>query len=160
MDVYSRYVVGWMVAYRESASLAVALLAATCRKQNIKPGELTVHADNGSSMTSLPVAQLLADLGITKTHSRPRVSNDNPYSESAFKTLKYRPDFSERFETIEHARSFCCLTVFKARATLLAGVYAVHPERFVNGGPIANFLPGTVWINKPKTVPQILVANS
>lgn len=188
MDIFSRYVVGWMVAYRESALLAEALLAETCRKENIKPGELTVHADNGSSMTSLPVAQLLADLGITKTHSRPHVSNDNPYSEAAFKTLKYRPDFPECFTTIEEARTFCrhffdwynlehrhsgiamltpasvhhnhYETVLEARTTLLACVYAVHPERFVNGVPVAQTLPSSVWINKPKTVPQILVANS
>ena len=91
MDVFSRYVVGWMVAHAEQAVLAERLLAATTAKQLIKPGQLTVHADRGSSMSSKPVAFLLADLGVTKTHSRPRVSNDNPYSESQFKTLKYRP---------------------------------------------------------------------
>ena len=188
LDVYSRYIVGWMLAYRESAVLAEALIAETCLKQNIKRGELTVHADNGSSMTSAPVAQLLADLGITKTHSRPHVSNDNPYSESAFKTLKYRPDFPERFESIEHARSFCrsffdwynlehrhsgiaMLTpesvhhnrhevVLQARSALLARAYELHPERFVRGTPVVRSLPSEVWINKPKTIPEVLVANS
>lgn len=188
LDVFSRYVVGWMIAYRESAVLAEALIAETCWKQDIKPGELTVHADNGSSMTSLPVAQLLADLGITKTHSRPHVSNDNPYSESAFKTLKYRPDFPERFETIEYARSFgrrffdwynlehrhsgiAMLTpasvhhnqhktVLQARSALLTSAYRLHPERFVRGIPMAKSLPSEVWINKPKNIAGVLVANS
>ena len=97
LDVYSRYVVGWMVAYRESAALAQDLIAEACLKQEIIPGSLTVHADNGSSMKSGTLAQLLTDLGISKTHSRPHVSNDNPFSESAFKTLKYRPGYPERF---------------------------------------------------------------
>jgi putative transposase len=188
MDIFSRYVVGWMITYKESAMLAEALIGETCLKQNIKPGELTVHADNGPAMTSLLVAQLLANLGITKTHSRPHVSNDNPFSESAFKTLKYRPDFPEYFETIEHAREFCRLffewynhqhrhsgismltpasvhyhhhqPILQARSVLLASAYTAHPERFVKGMPIVKALPTNVWINKPKTLPQILVANS
>lgn len=188
LDIFSRYVVGWMIAYRESALLAETLIAETCLKQKIKRGELTVHADNGSSMTSVPVAQLLGDLGITKTHSRPHVSNDNPYSESAFKTLKYRPDFPERFETIEHARSFSRQffewynlehrhsgiamltpasvhhnqyeTVIEARSALLASAYQLHPERFVRGIPIVKSLPKEVWINKPKNIASDLVANS
>jgi len=106
MDVFSRYSVGWMVAERESASLAEALIAATCVRQNIQPGQLTIHADRGSSMTSKPVALLMADLGVTKTHSRPHVSNDNPFSESGFKTLKYRPDYPERFGCLADARSW------------------------------------------------------
>jgi len=107
IDVYSRNVVGWMVAHGESAALAEGLIADTMLKQEIKPGQLTIHADRGSSMTSVTVGQLLADLGVTKTHSRPHVSNDNPYSESAFKTLKYRPGFPECFGSIEDARTFC-----------------------------------------------------
>ena len=107
LDVFSRYAVGWMVAYRESARLAERLIEETCRRQGILPGQLTIHADRGSSMTSKPVALLLADLGVTKTHSRPHVSNDNPFSEAQFKTLKYRPDFPERFGSIEHARVHC-----------------------------------------------------
>src|SRR5439155_17905850 len=107
LDIFSRYVVGWMVAERESATLAEQFIEQTCIKQTIVPGQLTIHADRGSSMRSKPVAALLADLGITKTHSRPHVSNDNPYSESQFKTLKYRPDFPDRFGSLQDARAFC-----------------------------------------------------
>jgi len=107
LDVFSRYVVGWMLAHRELARLAEKLIAESCERQGITPGQLTVHADRGAAMTSKPVALLLADLGVTKSHSRPHVSNDNPFSESQFKTLKYRPDFPERFGSIEHGRSFC-----------------------------------------------------
>ncbi len=177
LDVYSRYVVGWMVAYKESATLAEELIAETCRRQNIERGSLTVHADNGSSMKSAVVAQLLADLGVLKTHSRPHVSNDNPFSESAFKTLKYRPDFPERFSTIEEARMFCqefyrwynhehrhsgiaMLTpvsvhyqqhepILKTRAAVLVKAFEEHPERFVKGVPVVKPLPEYVWINPP-----------
>jgi putative transposase len=107
LDIFSRYIVGWMIAHRESASLAERLIGETCEKQAVVPGQLTIHADRGSSMRSKPVALLLADLGITKTHSRPHVSDDNPYSESQFKTLKYRPGFPDRFGSIEDARAFC-----------------------------------------------------
>lgn len=107
LDIFSRYVVGWMVAYRESAQLAQRLIQETLKRQGIEPGELTLHADRGSSMISKPVAFLLAELGITKTHSRPHVSNDNPYSESQFKTMKYRPQFPERFGCYQDARGFC-----------------------------------------------------
>jgi putative transposase len=106
LDIFSRYVVGWMVAPRETAELAKRLIADTCRKQSIGADTLTIHADRGTSMTSKPVALLMADLGVTKTHSRPHVSDDNPYSESQFKTLKYRPEFPERFGSIEDARAF------------------------------------------------------
>ena len=106
LDIFSRYVVGWMVADGESAQLAKRLIAETCDKQLIVPGQLNLHADRGTSMTSKPVAFLLADLGVTKTHSRPHVSDDNPYSESQFKTLKYRPEFPERFGSIQDARAF------------------------------------------------------
>ena len=107
LDIYSSYVVGWMVATRESAALAEVLIRQTCAKQGIRAEQLTIHADRGSSMTSKPVAFLLADLGITQSHSRPHVSDDNPYSEAQFKTLKYRPDFPDRFDSIEAARLFC-----------------------------------------------------
>ena len=106
LDIFSRYVTGWMVAHRELAVLARKLIEETCRKQSIQPGQLLIHADRGSSMTSKPVAFLMADLGVTRSHSRPSVSNDNPYSESQFKTMKYRPEFPERFGSIEHARAF------------------------------------------------------
>jgi len=107
LDIFSRYVVGWMVAHRESAELAKRLISETCRKQDIEPDQLTIHADRGSSMRSKSVALLLSDLGITKTHSRPYVSNDNPYSEAQFKTLKYQPEFPDRFGSIRDSRSFC-----------------------------------------------------
>ena len=107
LDVFSRYVVGWMLAHRELARLAEKLIAESCERQGIAPGQLTVHADRGAAMTSKPVALLLADLGVTKSHSRPHVSNDNPFSESQFKTMKYRPDFPDRFGSLEHGRSFC-----------------------------------------------------
>lgn len=177
LDVFSRYVVGWMVADGESASLAKRLLDETCRRQNIQPGQLTIHADRGSSMISKPVAFLLADLGVTKTHSRPHVSDDNPFSEAHFKTLKYRPDFPERFGCIEDSRSHCgdffpwyntahhhsglgLLTPHDVhyglaasrraeRAVVLAAAHGAHPERFVRGVPTPAPLPTAVWINKP-----------
>ena len=177
MDVYSRYIVGWMVAHRESATLAQKLFAETCARQGINPGQLTVHADRGTSMTSKPVAFLLADLGVTKTHSRPHVSNDNPFSEAAFKTLKYRPDFPDTFGSIQDSRGFCgdffrwynhehhhagleLLTPadvhfgraterLAARAQVLEAAYVAHPERFVGGPPATRQLPNQVWINKP-----------
>ena len=178
LDVYSRFVVGWMVAYRESAALAERLIAETAQKQQVPVGQLTLHADRGSSMTSKPVAFLLADLGITKTHSRPHVGGDNPYSESQFKTLKYCPSFPSRFTSLEEARAFCrdffswyntehhhsgigLLTpqvvhtgqahaVHAARAQTLAVAYAAHPERFVRQPPVPPPLPGPAWINPPE----------
>jgi putative transposase len=107
IDIYSRYVVGWLIAESESAVLAEKLLADTIAKHDIDRDQLTIHADNGSSMASTPVAFLLADLGVTKTHSRPHTSNDNPYSESHFRTLKYRPDFPTSFGSLEDARARC-----------------------------------------------------
>jgi putative transposase len=179
LDLFSRYVVGWMVAHQESAALAERLIAATCEKHEIVPGQLTIHADRGSSMTSKPVALLLADLGATKTHSRPHVSNDNPFSEAQFKTLKYRPEFPERFGSPEDARSFCVeffdwynnhhyhsglalltpatvhygetAAVLEQRRAILAGAYAAHPERFVRRPPQPLEPPTLVWINPPKT---------
>ena len=178
LDVFSRYVVGWMVAHREAARLAQKLIAETCARQGIAPGDLTLHADRGSSMTSKPVALLLADLGVTKTHSRPHVSNDNPFSEAQFKTLKYRPEFPERFGSIEDARAHCRLFFpwyntahrhsglglltphdvhygladqrMEARATVLTAAYAAHPDRFVAGVPRPPARPTEVWINPPR----------
>src|SRR5664280_1182595 len=175
LDVFSRYAVGWMVATGESAALAEKLIADTCAKQQIAPGQLTVHADRGSSMTSKPVAFLLADLGITQSHSRPRVSNDNPYSEAQFKTLKYRPDFPTRFDSIEGARAHCreffayyndvhrhsglglhtpadvhlghAPAVQAQRAQVLTAAYLAHPERFVHRPPTPPVLPSAAWIN-------------
>jgi putative transposase len=177
IDIYSRYVVGWLIAERESAALAEKLLADTIVKQRIDRDTLTIHADNGSSMASKPVAFLLADLGVTKSHSRPHTSNDNPYSEAHFRTLKYRPDFPDRFGSIADARAFCrrffgwyntehrhsgiawhtphnvhhghAEQVRGVRADVLAAAYARNPERFVRKHPEPPELPTTVWINKP-----------
>jgi len=183
LDVFSRYVVGWMVAPRESAVLAERLIATACERQRILPGQLTVHADRGAAMTSKPVALLLADLGVTKTHSRPHVSNDNPYSEAQFKTLKYRPDFPDRFGALEDARAHSAhffrwyntahrhsalglLTPadvhhglaevrHAARAAVLATAYAATPERFVRRAPTPPALPTAAWINPPtQTTPS------
>ena len=178
LDIFSRYPVGWMVASRESAVLAERLIAESIRKQQVDRGRLTLHADRGSSMASKPVAFLLADLGVTKSHSRPHCSNDNPFSEAQFKTLKYRPDVPDRFGSIEDARVFCdrffrwyahehrhsgiglhtpadvhygrAHVVREARARILDAAFLAHPERFVRKAPKPPKLPGTVWINKPE----------
>ena len=177
LDVFSRYVVGWMIAYRESAELAKRLIEYTCRKQNIVPGQLTIHADRGSSMKSKPVALLLSDLGVTKTHSRPHVCDDNPYSESQFRTLKYHPGFPDRFGSIEDARGFCqtffawynqqhhhsglglltpaavhygqAADLLARRQRVLDTAFRDHPERFVRRPPRPPELPAAVWINRP-----------
>jgi len=127
LDIFSRYVVGWMVAERESAQLAKKLIEHSCNKQGIQAGRLTVHADRGSSMTSKPVALLLADLGATKTHSRPHVSNDNPFSEAQFKTLKYRPEFPERFGSLEDALLLRGVLRLVQQSSLSLGVGPAHP---------------------------------
>jgi putative transposase len=179
LDIFSRYVVGWTVQERESAEIARALLAQAAAQQEIRPGSLTVHADRGSAMRSRSVAFLLADLGITKTHSRPYTSTDNPYSEAHFKTLKYRPGFPEHFSSLAEARSFCrdffdwynhqhrhsgiglltpaCLhygraeEVYTGRQLVLEAAYQTSPERFVNGAPRPPALPTAAWINQPKS---------
>ena len=189
LDIFSRYVVGWMIAPNESSALAKRLIAETCEKQNVLPGHLTIHADRGSSMKSKPVALLLADLGITKSHSRPHVSDDNPFSESQFKTLKYRPGFPDRFGCIQDGRAFCqnffpwyncehrhsgigLLTpemvhygkaeaVTSQRRIVLASAFDAHPERFVHGVPVPPSLPEAAWINKPKLESkQIMLAQN
>ena len=177
IDVFSRYVTGWMVAERESAELAKHFIEDTLQKHTIPPGQLTIHADRGKVMRSKPVAFLMADLGIAKTHSRPYVSNDNPYSESQFRTLKYRPGFPDRFGCIQDSRAFCqqfftwyndqhchsgialltpsmvhfgqAPTVLTQRQLVLDAAYLAHPERFVRKAPTVQPLPGMVWINKP-----------
>jgi putative transposase len=181
IDIYSRYVPGWMLARAERANLAEALLDETIRKQHIERHQLTIHADRGTSMASKPVAFLLADLGVTKSHSRPRCSNDNPYSESQFRTLKYRPDFPPRFGSFEDAHAHCgdffswynhehrhsgigfhtpadvhygrAEAIRDERARVLDAAYAAHPERFVRRPPTPPELPGSAWINKPKEDP-------
>lgn len=178
LDIFSRYVVGWMIADRESSTLAKRLITESCIKQNIVEDQLTLHADRGSSMKSKVVAQLLSDLGITKTHSRPHVSNDNPFSESQFKTMKYRPEFPNRFGCIQDARAFGCdffpwynqehrhsgialYTPFdvhygrveevqQRRQAALDAAYQRHPTRFIHKLPEAALPPQAVWINPPK----------
>jgi putative transposase len=177
LDVFSRYVVGWMVASRESATLAKTLISETCARQNVPLGQLTLHADRGSSMKSRAVALLLADLSITKTHSRPHVSNDNPFSEAQFKTLKYRPEFPQRFGSLEDSRAFCrpffrwyntehrhsgiafmtpqnvhygrATQILKTRSVTMDAAFEAHPKRFKDKRPVLKSLPAAVWINPP-----------
>ena len=183
LDIFSRYVVGWMVATRESTALAKRLIQETCDNQAIEPHQLTLHADRGSSMRSKGLAMLLADLGVTKTHSRPYTSNDNPYSEAQFKTLKYRPEFPERFGSIMDSRAFCqpfftwyntqhhhtglalltpetvhygqATQAIAARNKVLHAAYEAYPERFVRKKPTAPPLPEAVWINPPKLAESV-----
>jgi putative transposase len=178
IDIYSRYVPGWLLAEVESVELAQKLLGATIAKQQVARDRLTIHADRGTSMASKPVAALLADLGVAKSHSRPHVSNDNPYSEAGFKTLKYCPPFPERFGSIQDTRAFArtffdyynhehrhsgigLLTpadvhygraeqVHAARQDTLDLAYAAHPERFVCRPPTPPALPQPAWINQPQ----------
>jgi transposase InsO family protein len=182
LDIFSRYVVGWMIAAQESAELAEQLIADTAAKQLIEPGTLTLHADRGTSMRSKTVAQLLVDLEITKTHSRPHVSDDNPYSEAQFRTMKYRPDFPQRFGSIEDARTHCqrffdwynnehrhsgigfmtpatvhyghAGAVQKQRAVALDAAFARNPKRFKGVVPQPARLPTAAWINPPRKDPS------
>ncbi|OGW59575.1 MAG: integrase [Nitrospirae bacterium RBG_16_64_22] len=184
LDIYSRYAAGWLLAREENSSLAKRLIEETCRKEGILPGQLIIHSDRGSPMTSKPVALMLSDLGVTKSLSRPQVSNDNPYSEAQFKTLKYRPSFPDRFGSIQDARAYCrdfftwyntehrhsgigmmtpeavhqgrASEVTAARQQTLFAAYGHHPERFVHRPPSPPALPSAAWINppQPKTAPQ------
>lgn len=178
LDIFSRYVVGWMLAHRESAALAKRLIEETCQKQIIVPDQLSIHADRGSSMKSKSVAFLMAALGVTKSHSRPYVSNDNPYSEAQFKTLKYCPEFPSRFGSYEDTLAFCktffhyynhehrhsgiaLMTpyvvhynldeeIHRTRQQTLLDAYNRNPERFVLRPPKPPELPEAAWINPPK----------
>ena len=178
LDIFSRYAVGWMLAHRESGELAAQLVEETCAKQGIARGQLTIHADRGSAPTARTLKQMFRDLGISPSHSRPHVSNDNPYSESQFKTLKYAPGYPDRFGCFEDALGYCrsffawynadhrhsgiaMLTpevvhhgradeVLAHRQRTLDHAYAAHPERFVHGRPTVGTLPGAVWINPPE----------
>ncbi len=180
LDIYSRYVVGWLLADRERAALAERLLAEAIAQEGIVADQLTIHADRGTSMASKPVALLLADLGVTKSHSRPHVSNDNPYSEAQFKTLKYRPEFPDRFGSLDQARAFCrtffrwyndqhrhsgigyhtpanvhhgrAASIHQQRVQVLQAAYAAHPERFVRHAPVPPPLPRPAWVNPPLEV--------
>jgi putative transposase len=182
IDIYSRYVPGWLLARAERAHLAERLLADTITKQHVQPGQLVIHAGRGPSMASKPVAFLLADLGVTKSHSRPHCSNDNPYSESQFKTMKYRLAFPERFASYEDAHAYCrrfftwyntehrhsgigwhtpadlhhgrAVILRQQRAQVLDSAYAGHPERFVRQPPQPPALPAAAWINQPPENPM------
>ena len=177
LDLFSRYVVGWMVADRENAALAGTLIKQTCIKQGIRPQVLTLHSDRGAPMTSKCTAQLLADLGVTRSLSRPQVSDDNPFSEAQFKTLKYHPGFPGRFHDITAAIAFCrsffpwyntghrhggiamltpedvhhgrAQNLLEQRERTLQTAWTKHPERFVQGVPKPGALPQAVWINPP-----------
>ena len=178
LDIFSRYVVGWMVSFNEQTALAKRLIAQSCLKQQIAPGQLILHADRGSSMKSKGVAELLCDLGVVKTHSRPHVSNDNPYSEAQFKTLKYCPAFPAKFGCIEDARAFCrgfftwynqchhhsgiglmtpeqvhyglARQIYQARCEVLQKAFKEHPNRFKGKCSRPPQPPEAAWINKPK----------
>jgi putative transposase len=184
LDIFSRYVVGWMIALEESAELARTLIAETCVKQGIEKDQLTLHADRGSAMRSKSVAQLLSDLGVAKSHSRPYTPTDNPYSEAQFKTMKYRPDYPEVFYGITDARRWAraffhwynhvhhhtglgLMTpatvhygqvdeVCQQRQKVLDAAYRAHPERFVGGRPTPPQLPDEVWINPPEREHRII----
>jgi putative transposase len=177
LDIFSRYVVGWLIAPRECAGLAAQLIEETAQRQSIAPGTLSLHADRGASMRSKPVASLLVDLDITKSHSRPYTSDDNPYSEAQFKTLKYRPDFPERFGSIEDARAHCqtffawyndahrhsgiahmtphsvhhglAQDLITTRQEALDVAFAAHPGRFKGKRSSPAQLPTAAWINPP-----------
>ena len=179
LDIFSRYVVGWLIAERESGTLAELLIAEACAKQHITPDQLTIHADNGGPMIAKPVALLMTDLGVQPSHSRPHVSNDNPFSEAQFKTMKYQPDYPDRFGSLVDARTWAqaffpwyntehhhsgigymtpaavhsgeAARRFAERQQTLNAAYAAHPERFVKGQPTPPALPIAVWINPPKS---------
>jgi transposase InsO family protein len=177
LDIYSRYIVGWMIAEVESSELARQLIAATALKQEIQPDQLILHADNGAPMRGKPLAQLLVDLGITKSHNRPHTSDDNPFSEAHFKTMKYRPDYPDHFTSLAEAQVWArCFfgwyneqhyhsglnlftpasvhysqvtAVQQQRQTVMLSAYAAYPNRFVRGEPIIQAAPAAVWINPP-----------
>ena len=187
LDVFSRFIVGWTVQQHENAELATALIEQATEQQQITPTILTLHADRGAPMRAKLLAELLEDLGVTKTHSRPYTSSDNPYSEAGFKTLKYRPAFPARFDDIEHARAHCRAFVdwynhthrhsgiglmtpaavhhghakqlHAARAVVLDAAYARNPERFVRKPPVPPELPIAVWINKPADTKKEVAAH-
>jgi putative transposase len=187
LDIYSRYVVGWMIAEvapsGHPSDLAKQLIAATACKHHIRPDQLTLHADNGAPMRGKPLSQLLVDLGITKSHNRPHTSDDNPFSEAHFKTMKYRPDYPDRFASLAAAQQWTrtfftwyneqhyhsglnlltpasvhfheAAAVQQQRQTVMLSAYAAHPNRFVRGQPIVTGAPAAVWINPPTTIADL-----
>ena len=186
LDIFSRYVVGWLLAERESSALAELLITEACAKQHVRPDQLTIHADRGGPMIAKPVTLLMADLGVLQSHSRPHVSNDNPFSEAQFKTMKYRPDYPDRFGSLADARTWAqtffpwyndehyhsgigymtpaavhygtASRLFADRQQALRLAYQAHPERFVKGQPIPPALPTAVWINPPKPAVEPVAA--
>jgi putative transposase len=187
LDIFSRYIVGWQVTKSESAAVAQELIDACCKQQGVTRGQLTIHADRGSPMVAKSTAQLYVDLGVAKSHSRPRTSNDNPYSESNFRTLKYRPDMPAQLGSLEHARQVIralvdwynedhfhvglallhpvdvhhgrAADIVAARQRVLDEVHARHPERFVRGRPLQKSPPPAAWINPP-AMDQIAIASA
>lgn len=177
LDIFSRYVVGWMVAEVQTSDLASQLIAESARQQGVEPGTLTLHSDNGSPMKGKPLVALLETLGIDRSHSRPHTSDDNPFSEAQFKTMKYQPDYPDRFEDIEAARAWArtfiawynhhhyhlglnLLTpasvhygeadaVVQQRQCVMVQAFATHPDRFRRGQPVVNGAPSAVYINPP-----------
>lgn len=183
LDIFSRYVVGWMIAEEESSDLAKQLIAESARKQGILPDQLTLHADNGGPMKGKPLSQLLVDLGITKSHSRPHTSDDNPFSEAQFKTMKYRPNYPDRFASIDEARMWArvfftwynhehyhsglnlltpasvhdgeAVAVQVQRQSVMAAAFEACPDRFRRGFPMVKGAPTAVYINPPKPVEKL-----
>ena len=188
LDIYSRYAVGWMLADRENSVLAGRLIDETCTKQAVRPAVLTLHGDRGAPMTSKCTAQLLADLGVTQSFSRPHVSDDNPFSEAQFKTLKYHPGFPRRFSDMADAQAYCrsffpwynqehrhggiamltpadvhhgrAAEVLARRQVVLDAAHDAHPERFPRGRPIVGQVPNAVYINPPKRTPATTEAGA
>lgn len=184
LDIYSRYVVGWLLAEHEDSDVASHLIAESARKQGIVPEQLILHADNGSPMRSKTLSELLVDLGITRSHSRPHTSNDNPFSEAQFKTLKYRPDYPQRFASLETARQWArqffkwynlehyhsglnlltpasvhlgkAVTVQAQRQVTMQRAYAAQPARFTRGMPVVKGPPAAVWINPAVAEPNLM----
>jgi putative transposase len=183
LDLFSRFVVGWLIAPRESTELAEVLIAETSARQNIQPQQLTLHADRGAAMVAKPLAALLADLGVSESHSRPHVSNDNPFSEAQFKTMKYQPTYPRRFGSLPDARSWAhgffpwynfehhhsglglmtpaavhfgqAAQLLQHRQAVLQQAFVLHPQRFVKGVPKPPTLPTAVWINPPPSQPSL-----
>jgi putative transposase len=177
LDIFSRYVVGWLIANAQSAELARQLINETARRQGIEPGQLTLHSDNGTPMTGKPLTQLLADLGVIRSHSRPHTSDDNPFSEAQFKTMKYRPDYPDRFAHIQAARGWARLffqwynhehyhsalnlltpasvhygqaeLIRQQRQQVLSAAYVAFPARFAHGEPVVKGAPAAVYLNPP-----------
>jgi len=177
LDIFSRYVVGWLIANVQSAELARQLINETARRQGIEPGQLTLHSDNGTPMTGKPLTQLLADLGVIRSHSRPHTSDDNPFSEAQFKTMKYRPDYPDRFAHIQAARGWARLffqwynhehyhsalnlltpasvhygqaeLIRQQRQQVLSAAYVAFPARFAHGEPVVKGAPAAVYLNPP-----------